>query len=95
MKVEKIFNFMYSIGAAIVVYGALLKITHKPNADVFLTIGLITEVIIFTVTGFQELFKKQSVDLTSFKNINNATDNAALTKSVDELNLTIKQIFNR
>lgn len=49
-------NFFYSIGAAIVILGAWLKITHISfgpiNGNVALTIGLITEAIIFVIFAF-------------------------------------------
>jgi gliding motility-associated protein GldL len=48
----KVLNFLVSIGASIVVFGALMKITHRNNADTFLTIGLVTESIIFLIYAF-------------------------------------------
>lgn len=49
-------NFVYSIGAAIVILGAWLKITHISlgpiNGNVALTIGLVTEALIFVVFAF-------------------------------------------
>lgn len=48
----KVLNFITSIGAAIVVIGALMKITHRENADTFLTIGLVTEAVIFVIYAF-------------------------------------------
>lgn len=94
MKTDKVFNFIYSIGAAVVIFGALLKITHKPMADLFLTIGLVTEVGIFIVTGVQELFKKTTTEMVPYPKVE-AIDNAELTESVNNLTITIKQIFNR
>lgn len=53
---EATLNFVYSIGAAIVILGALLKLTHWHfwvfNGNVTLAIGLITEAIIFTIFAF-------------------------------------------
>lgn len=53
---EAIFNFIYSIGAAIVIIGALFKMTHwhlgPLGGNFFLAVGLITEAIIFTVFAF-------------------------------------------
>ena len=53
---EAIYNFIYSIGAAIVILGALFKITHWSlgplSGNVMLAIGLITEAIIFCVFAF-------------------------------------------
>lgn len=49
-------NFVYSIGAAIVILGAWLKITHisfgPVNGNVALTVGLVTEALIFVVFAF-------------------------------------------
>lgn len=94
MKAEKVFNFVYAIGAAIVVYGAWLKITHKQTADLFLTIGLLTEVAIFVIIGLQELLKKSTTDITAYPKVE-SSNNTELTESVNNLTKTIKQIFNR
>ena len=53
---EATYNFIYSIGAAIVILGALFKITHWSigplTGNVTLAAGLITEAIIFIVFAF-------------------------------------------
>ena len=53
---EAIYNFIYSIGAAIVIIGALFKLTHYSigplTGNVTLAIGLITEAIIFVIFAF-------------------------------------------
>lgn len=53
---EGVYNFIYSIGAAIVIIGALFKMTHwhlgPLTGNVTLAIGLITEAIIFTIFAF-------------------------------------------
>jgi len=49
-------NFMaklYGIGASVVIVGALFKITHFPGADAWLTIGLLTEAVIFFFSAFE------------------------------------------
>lgn len=49
-------NFMsklYGIGAAIVIIGALFKITHIKGADIMLFVGLLTEAIIFFFSAFE------------------------------------------
>lgn len=49
-------NFFYSIGAAIVILGAWLKITHISfgpiNGNIALTVGLVSEAIIFVIFAF-------------------------------------------
>ncbi len=49
---QRLFNFAYSIGAAIVIWGALFKILHLPGGNTLLCIGMGTEVIMFILTAF-------------------------------------------
>ena len=46
------FNFAYSIGAAIVIWGVLFKILHLPGGNALLAIGLGTEIVMFIITAF-------------------------------------------
>jgi gliding motility-associated protein GldL len=50
-KVSKWVDVGVSFGAALVIWGALRKITHAADADMWLWIGLTTEAIIFTIYG--------------------------------------------
>ena len=50
-KVSKIVDVFVSVGAAIVIWGALQKILHAPNADFWLKAGLGTEAIVFLLFG--------------------------------------------
>lgn len=50
-KISKWVDVGVSFGAALVIWGALRKITHAGDADMWLWIGLTTEAIIFTVYG--------------------------------------------
>ena len=54
---KQIFNAVYSIGASIVILGALFKLTHWSfgplNGTVLLAVGLITEAIIFLIAAFE------------------------------------------
>ena len=45
-KGQRFFNFAYSIGAAIVIWGALFKILHLPGGSLLLSIGMGTEVLL-------------------------------------------------
>lgn len=45
---------LYGWGAALVIIGALFKIQHWPLAGVFLTIGLLTEAVIFFFSAFEK-----------------------------------------
>ena len=50
-KISKWVDVGVSFGAALVIWGALRKITHAGDADMWLWIGLTTEAIIFSVYG--------------------------------------------
>ncbi|HUM96473.1 MAG TPA: gliding motility protein GldL [Chitinophagaceae bacterium] len=50
-KVSKWVDVGVSFGAALVIWGALRKITHAADADLWLWIGLTTEAIIFALYG--------------------------------------------
>lgn len=45
-------NYAYSWGAAVVILGALFKLTHIPGANAMLFIGMGTEVLVFFISGF-------------------------------------------
>lgn len=51
-KGQRFFNFAYSIGAAIVIWGALFKILHLPGGNMLLSLGMGTEVLMFILTAF-------------------------------------------
>jgi len=46
-------NFLYSIGASIVLLGALFKLQHWPYANIILPIGMLMEVVIFFFSAFE------------------------------------------
>ncbi len=48
-KVAK--NMLFGVGAAVVIVGAWAKILHLSIANTMLTVGLLTEAIIFTISG--------------------------------------------
>ena len=49
---QRLFNFAYSIGAAVVILGALFKILHLQGGNTLLMIGMGTEVLMFILTAF-------------------------------------------
>ena len=51
-------NYAYSWGAAIVILGALFKLTHIAGANIMLFIGMGTEVFVFFISGFDRPFDK-------------------------------------
>lgn len=54
---KKLMNMAYGLGASIVIIGALFKITHFEigplTGNVMLTIGLVTEALIFAISAFE------------------------------------------
>jgi gliding motility-associated protein GldL len=57
---DKVLPTLYSVGAAVVIFGAWAKILHKDFADIMLTIGLLTEAVIFLTFAFQTYFQDNS-----------------------------------
>jgi uncharacterized phage infection (PIP) family protein YhgE len=51
-KTNKIINVVISLGAAIVILGALTKLINLPGADWLLVVGLTTEAAIFVIYAF-------------------------------------------
>ena len=51
-------NYAYSWGAAVVVLGALFKLTHIPGANLILFISMMTEVLVFFISGFEKTYDK-------------------------------------
>ncbi|MDE6265312.1 MAG: gliding motility protein GldL [Paramuribaculum sp.] len=56
------FNVAYSIGAAIVILGALFKILHLRGGDLLLSVGMGTEVLMFILTAFDRPPRETSLD---------------------------------
>ena len=56
---KKAMNFAYGMGAAVVIVGALFKIIHFElgplTGNVMLTIGLVTEALIFALSAFEDV----------------------------------------
>jgi gliding motility-associated protein GldL len=57
-KIKRIFSAVYSLGAAIVILGAMFKILHLPGGGTMLAIGMSTEVIVFALGIFDKPFKE-------------------------------------
>ncbi len=56
---KRLMNMAYGLGAAIVIIGALFKITHIEigplTGNVMLTLGLVTEALIFAISAFEPI----------------------------------------
>ena len=65
---KKQMNMAYGLGAAVVIIGALMKITHFSidaiglTGNLMLTIGLVTEAIIFALSAFDSDLAKENKD---------------------------------
>lgn len=59
---KKLMAMAYGLGAAIVIVGALFKILHWKGADFMLTVGMLTEAVIFIISAFEPVH--QEVDWT-------------------------------
>lgn len=53
-KGQRLFNYAYSIGASIVILGALFELLHAPMAHLLLIIGMGTEAVIFFLSAFDD-----------------------------------------
>lgn len=51
-KGKIVMNFVYGMGAAIVIVGAMFKIMHWAGANEMLIVGLSTEAVIFAISAF-------------------------------------------
>ena len=84
-------NYAYSWGAAIVILGALFKLTHIHGADLMLFIGMGTEVIVFFLSGFERPWTddgkpdvdSEEVDIEA-KEVRIVTENTYTQKVDDE-----------
>jgi len=54
---KKAMGFLYGMGAAVVIIGALFKLQHWTGADIMLIVGLVTEAFIFALSAFEPVEK--------------------------------------
>lgn len=59
---QRFFNIAYSVGAAIVIWGALFKILHLPGGNALLCVGMGTEIAMFILTAFDRPPKEPNWD---------------------------------
>ena len=92
---KRFINFAYSIGAAIVILGAMFKLLHFPFGNELLFIGMVTEVIVFTLSAFDtpirdynwdKVFPALIADNVDQQEKSNAGDYAAKTNQTSQLN---------
>ena len=90
------FNIAYSVGAAIVIWGALFKILHLPGGNTLLCIGMGTEIAMFLLTAFDRPPKEPNweeiVPALSGKGGN--ADNSNPDNTTDVANQSASQSYN-
>jgi gliding motility-associated protein GldL len=57
---DRIIPVFYSVGAAVVILGALFKLRHLEGSDIMLTVGLGTEALIFLIYALQTFLRPES-----------------------------------
>lgn len=67
-------NYAYSWGAAIVILGTLFKLTYLPYANIFLYLGMGTEVFVFFLSAFDRPFDKTADGMELKTHSDMATD---------------------
>jgi gliding motility-associated protein GldL len=59
---KRFFQVFYSVGAAVVIIGALAKINHWPGGTFLLTAGMVTEFFVFLISAFDTPVKDYQWD---------------------------------
>lgn len=86
-------NYAYSLGAAVVIAGALFKLMHWPGASWMLIIGMSTEVLIFIISAFEPQFEHHDEyqwervypELANDDLDSSGGSSKSLTKSLDDM----------
>jgi len=95
-KISKYVDVAVSFGATLVIWGALRKIVHAPDAELWLWIGLTTEAVIFALYGILYLIypvehsttHSEEIAFESNKGVLKSMDKALLDANItpDQLN---------
>lgn len=95
-KVSKYVDVAVSFGASLVIWGALRKIVHAPDAESWLWIGLTTEAVIFALYGTLYLIYPVEASSAHSEEIAFEGNNKGVLKSMDkallEANITPDQL---
>lgn len=78
-KFKKFTSMTYGFGAALVLLGALFKLQYWPGAGIMLSIGLITECLIFIVSAFEPVDDTYHWDNVFPELINSEGNNESVT----------------
>lgn len=85
-KINHILEITFSIGAALVILGAYGKIIHASWGGYMLSIGMITEVVLFLASGIILIFDKPVTPTYT------ALEISELQKNITSLNKTLSVI---
>ncbi|MGE5518303.1 MAG: gliding motility protein GldL [Candidatus Dadabacteria bacterium] len=83
-KVGKLVDVFVSIAAAVVIWGALRKITHAADADLWLKIGLTTESLVFLSYGILYIIFPAVKDNSHNEELLVETTGGGVMKSFDQ-----------
>jgi hypothetical protein len=95
MLFDKVINTAFSLGAAVVVFGAWAKLEHKEFSDDALTVGMLVEAGIFCIYAFLEWRKKpeQNKDIQSHPSNDQAANMDELTDTMKQTNQILNKVF--
>lgn len=92
---KRVMGFVYGMGAAVVIVGALFKLQHYPGAGILLVVGLLTEAGIFALSAFEAPPEEVDWSLvypqlaggkaTDSKGKTHETEESILSKKLDEM----------
>lgn len=87
---RQFFNIVYSLGASIVIIGAMCKIIHIKGADYIFITGMIVEAIIFFLSAFDTSYTENS-PVTGTNSVIITANNNQATSSHSEPVPTVKR----
>jgi gliding motility-associated protein GldL len=92
-KGKIVMNFIYGMGASVVIIGAWAKILHLSFANVMITVGLLTEAFIFAISAFDPpaeeldwtLVYPELAGMPADENRRSSRHGGSLTQEIDKL----------
>jgi hypothetical protein len=93
MLFDKIINTAFSLGAAIVVFGAWAKLEHKSFSDDALTTGMLIETGIFCIYAMMEWRKQPERQEQSDTTTVQGADMDELTDTMKQTNQILNKVF--
>jgi hypothetical protein len=94
MLLDKILNTVFSLGAAIVIFGAWGKLEHTTFGDTALTAGLLTETALFCLYGLLEWIRRPAKHAETPATTQTAVDSPVHKEDLEALTGSIKDTAN-